>query len=97
MAQLIGKRFFSAIANLPAPLHYFSLQRQQILEFANQQNLEREACLSQEAKELQWWVNNLKLTNKKNLVATQPEIVIASDASMKGKKAVCQGQITGGT
>ena len=36
IAQLIGKLSYSAIVVLPAPLHYRSLQRQQIEEFSKQ-------------------------------------------------------------
>ena len=51
----------------------------------NVKNLKRRVCLSQEAKkELIWWVRNLKMSNGRSLVNSEPQIIIASDASIKG-------------
>ena len=45
----------------------------------------QEKSLSQEAKkELIWWVRNLKMSNGRSLVNSEPQIIIASDASIKG-------------
>ena len=43
-------------------------------------------------EELIWWVNNLKLSNGRSLVNSKPQIIITSDASLKGWGASCQGQ-----
>ena len=84
IAQLIGKLSDTSFVVLLAPLHYRSQQRLQILEFLIQKNLERKVGLSQEAKKkLIQWVNNFKLNNERSLVSSKPQIIIASDASMK--------------
>ena len=62
MTQLIGSLSLTAIAVLPPPLQYQSLQRQQILELAEKQRFSARVVLSEEVREeIQWWIKNLKL------------------------------------
>ena len=55
MTQLIGRLSSTAIAALPAPLQYRSLQRQQILELAEKKSYSAGVVLSKEVREeIQW-------------------------------------------
>jgi len=97
MSSLLGRLSSSAIAILPAPLQYRALQRQQILELGKGCGFEKVVELDQSAREeLHWWVQNLRLSNGKRILLQKPQLVISSDASMKGWGAFCQGQRTGG-
>ena len=54
--------------------------------------------LTEEAKEkLNWWVQNFYPTQGKTLVSTSPQLVIASDASLRGWGAFCEREKTRGT
>ena len=53
--------------------------------------------ISRGQEELIWRANNLKLRNVRSLVNSKPQIILASDASMKDLgEGCCQGQRTGG-
>ena len=52
--------------------------------------------LSKEARsELYWWVTNVTMAFK-NIVQTNPDLILTTDASNTGWGAVCEGQQTGG-
>ena len=85
LMKLIGRLSSSAIAVLPAPLQYRAIQRQQIQELASSQNYDSLVTLTEEVKEeLDWWCQNLLLSNGRSLVQASPQLVIASDASLQG-------------
>ena len=44
---------------------------------------EKNLSISEGPEELIWWIKNLKLSNGRSLVNSKPQIIIASDASMK--------------
>ena len=72
------------------------MQRQQILELSVAGNYSSEIKLSEEVKtELQWWVQNIHLNNGRSVIFYPPQLLIASDASLKGWGAFCQGHKTG--
>ena len=97
LTQLIGRLASTAIAVLPAALQYRAMQRQQILELSVAGNYSSEIKLSDEVKaELQWWVQNLHLNNGRSVISYPPQLLIASDASLEGWGAFCQGHKTGG-
>ena len=97
LTKLLGKLTSTAIAILPAPLHYRQLQRSHIKQLLKSNSYSRTIVLSKEAKqELTWWMNNLHLCNGKSLLKISPDLTIALDASMKGWGASCQGRSTGG-
>ena len=97
LTQLIGRLSSSAIAVLPAPLHYRAMQRQQILELAGKNNFEAQITLSSKVRmELNWWIENLNLCQGKSLIAPTAQLQISSDASLKGWGAACRGHKTGG-
>ena len=43
------------------------------------------------------WVQNLHLTKGRSIISASPQLIIASDASLKGWGAFCQGHRTGGS
>ena len=97
LMKLIGRLSSSAIAVLPAPLQYRAIQRQQIQELASSQNYDSLVTLTEEVKEeLDWWCQNLLLSNGRSLVQASPQLVIASDASLQGWGAACKGLKTNG-
>ena len=97
MTQLISRLSSEAIAVLPAPLQYRSLQRQQILELAEKKSFSAQVVLSKEGREeIQWWIENLMLSKGRAVISHPPQLIITSDASLQGRGAACQGQATGG-
>ena len=97
LSKLIGRLSSTAIAVLPAPLHYRHLQHQQIQKLISHNSFEEKVELSVEArKELLWWKENLILCNGRSLISSPPQIIISSDASLQGWGASCHGLTTGG-
>ena len=45
--------------------------------------------------ELDWWVQNLHLTKRSSIISASPQLIIASNASLKGWGVFCQGHKTG--
>lgn len=73
------------------------MQRQQILGLSTEEKNDYLMTLAEEVKgKLNWWVQNLRLTERKNLVSTSPQLVIAFDVSLRGCETFCQGQKTEG-
>ena len=73
------------------------MQCQQILELFAAGDYSSEIKLSDKVKtELQWWVQNLPLNNGRSGISYPPQLLIASDASLEGCGAFCQGHKTGG-
>ena len=97
LSKLIGRLSSTAIAVLPAPLHYRHLQHQQIQKLICHNSFEEKVEISVEArKELLWWKENLTLCNGRSLISSPPQIIISSDASLQGWGASCHGLTTGG-
>ena len=97
ISSLIGSMSSSAVAVLPAPLQYRSVQRQQIFELKKQRSFNSMIQLNAEARaEISWWLNNLDLYNGRCLISPPPQLVIQTDASKKGWGAVCRNQKAGG-
>ena len=85
MTQLTGRLSSTAIAALPAPLQYRSLQRQQILELAEKKSYSAGVVLSKEVREeIQWWIENLMLSKGRGVISPLPQLIITSDASLQG-------------
>ena len=97
LARLTRRISSTAMAVLPASQQYRDLQQQQITGLFMRGSYEDTIVLHKEAKmELDWWVQNLDLNNRQYILSTAPQIVIQSDASKSGWRAVCQGQSAGG-
>ena len=46
--------------------------------------------------DLQWWIDQLSIWNGRSLISPAPDLIITTDASLKGWGAVCQGVHTRG-
>ena len=91
LTQLIGRLASTAITVLAAPLQYQAMQRQQIVELSRAGIYSSGMKLSDEVKtELQWWVQNLHLSNGRSVISYPSQLIIASDASLEGWGAFCQ-------
>ena len=77
-------------------MHYRHLERKKILALqANKGDYDATMSLSKEARsELYWWVTNV-ITAFKNIMETNPDLILTTDASNTGWGAVCEGQQTG--
>ena len=98
VSRTVGKMNAMSQGIPPAPLFYRALQRDltRALE-AGGQSYETTCLLSVEAREeLQWWTSYLEQWNGKSLLIHQPDLVIESDASLRGWGAAAQGITTGG-
>ena len=97
VTKILGRLTSAAVAVLPAPLQYRYLQRNQITELSQTGSFEEKITLSNLAKgELDWWIQNIALSNGKSLITLNPDLVISSDASKKGWGAACRHKSTGG-
>ena len=70
-----------------------SLTSSSSISVARKGRFEERIKLSPQAKaELNWWVQNLELSNGRSLVSIPAQLIISSDASMTGWGAFCQNQ-----
>eukprot|EP00111_Clytia_hemisphaerica_P005046 TCONS_00014513-protein len=84
LTKLLGRLTSSAVAVLAAPLHYRKIQRCQIKALIRG-SYQSEITLSEKVRlELEWWKENLKLSNGKSLLMKNPDLVMSTDASKKG-------------
>ncbi|CAB4037588.1 Hypothetical predicted protein, partial [Paramuricea clavata] len=97
IAKVIGKLTSSMQAVFPAPLHYRHLQRLQIKGLLTGKSYETMVSLDQNCRnDLQWWIDQNSIWNGRAIIAPAPDLVITTDASMRGWGAVCQGVHTRG-
>ncbi|CAB3993566.1 reverse transcriptase [Paramuricea clavata] len=97
IAKVIGKLTSSMQAVFPAPLHYRHLQRLQINGLLTGKSYETMASLDQNCRnDLQCWIDQISIWNGRAIIAPAPDLVITTDASMRGWGAVCQGVHTRG-
>ena len=93
LAHIVGKLNSTALAVLPAPLHYRELQSLKIYSLQETGSYNAQTTPSPAARDdLAWWLGQLKRWNGRSFIVRQPEVVIQSDASLKGWGAVCQGR-----
>lgn len=93
-AARVFTKLMKASISILRRLKIILIQRQQILEFSIHECLEARVCLSSEVKvELLWWINYLKLTNGKPIVALKHKIINYIAWCLKeGLGAFCQGR-----
>ena len=97
LSGLIGKLTASVQAILPAPLHYRHLQNPKHKALVQFGYFDATTPLSTEAKdELQWWPAHLNAWSGRALLRPSPDVIIETDASRSGWRAVCQGVTTWG-
>ena len=95
LAQLLGLMVAAHPAILPAPLYYRQLEKQKIRQVQSQGYDSNITLPTHVKSELMWWMNNLK-HNGRSLQISQWDLVIESDASMRGWGASCGTTSTGG-
>ena len=93
LAHIVGKLNSTALAVLPAPLHYRELQNLKISSLHEMESYNAQTALSPAARDdLSWWLGQLQRWNGRSFIVKRPEVVIQSDASLRGWGAVYQGQ-----
>ena len=96
LSRVIGQMTASIFVILPAPLHYWNLQRLKNEGLRHTQSYETVVPLDVAAKEeLQWLCQHLQQWNGKPIVMTDPDMVIETDASLLGWGACCADIRTG--
>ena len=97
LSQIIGKLTSTMQAVLPAPLHYRHLQMLQVKGLLEGKEYNSVVPLNMECRnDLQWWIDQLSIWNGRSLISPAPDLIITTDASLKGWGAVCQGVHTRG-
>ena len=97
LTKLIGLLNSTAQAVLPAKIQLRYLQQAQIQALNQTHSYQQKIVLSNHCKqELQWWIENLRLSNGRCLIQSPAELIIQTDASKTGWGAACQGQTTRG-
>ena len=82
---------------LPGQINFRYPQQQQIKALRTQGSYCKKVILNRNSKEeLQWWIQNLKICNGPYLIQSHSQVLIQTDASIKGWGAKCQGISTGG-
>ena len=97
LSQIIGKLTSTMQAVLPAPLHYRHLQMLQVKGLLEGKEYNSVVPLNMECRnDHQWWIDQLSIWNGRSLISRSPDLIITTDASLKGWGAVCQGVHTRG-
>lgn len=97
LSELIGNLTASIQAIFPASLHYRHLQSEKNMVLRQGGGYNTIVTLSDQAiKEVNWWVNQVEVWNRKSLINPNPAVIIQSDASKKGWGAVCEKMCIGG-
>ena len=94
--QLVGFLSSAIQAVLPTQIQFRYLQLQQVLALKGGMSYKKKIILNDQALEkLQWWIQNLKYFNGRYLIQAKPQIVLHTDASLKGWGANRMGMETG--
>ena len=97
LTKLIGKLGSIAQAILPAQLQVRYFQSLQIQALKLSKCYHAKVHLDKDAKdEFFWWIENLRLYNRKSLILPPADLCISTDASTKGWGPTCQEISTGG-
>uniref|UniRef100_A0A8W8ISQ8 Reverse transcriptase domain-containing protein n=1 Tax=Magallana gigas TaxID=29159 RepID=A0A8W8ISQ8_MAGGI len=97
LSELIGNLTASIQAIFLASLHYRHLQSEKNMVLRQGGGYNTIVTLSDQAiKEVNWWVNQVEVWNRKSLINPNPAVIIQSDASKKGWGAVCEKMCIGG-
>ena len=96
LAQFIGKLSAAILPVHPAPLHYRSIQqlKHKALVLGG---YDQQAALSRKAKEdITWWIQRMSDWNGRKILDPPLQIVIETDASLRGWGVYSCGTFTGG-
>ena len=86
LSKLTARLSRTAIAVLPAPLHYRHLQYQQIQKLICHNSFDQKVTISMEArKELLWSKENLTFYNGRSLISPPPQMIIFPHASLQSR------------
>lgn len=99
VASVVGRMVSTAVAILPAPLHYHSLQATKSIHLRRGATYSRQIQLTEQCKqELRWWTRHLRQWNGRPVRIADPDLVIQSDASSAGRSGwgACCGPVTTG-
>lgn len=97
LAHLIGLLTSVQPAVLHAPLHYRALQRSRNRALRNNLDYDRPCqLLPQSRQDLQCWIHSLYRSNGRKILVPNHQLMVTSDASLKGWGATCRGTSTGG-
>ncbi|XP_070572493.1 uncharacterized protein [Ptychodera flava] len=90
LSKLLGKMTATLEAVTVAPLHYRSLQKDQLAVLSQTGSYDTPLSLSLEVKEeLKWWMDCLGRWNGRSLLPQKPEVILQTDASKLGRGALC--------
>ena len=85
LSQIIGKLTSTMQAVLPAPLHYRHLQMLQVKGLLEGKEYDSVVPLNMECRnDLLWWIDQLSIWNGRSLISPAPDLIITTDASLKG-------------
>ena len=91
LSHIIGRLTSTLQAALPAPLHYRHLQMLQAKGLLVGKGYNSVVPLNKECQnDLQWWIDQLSTWNGRSIISPVPDLIITTDASLKGWGAVCQ-------
>ena len=97
LSHIIGRLTSTLQAVLSAPLHYRHLQMLQAKGLLEGKGYNSVVPLNKECQnDLQWWIHQLSTWNGRSIISPAPDLIITTDASLKGWGAVCQGVHTRG-
>ena len=85
LAKLLGTLSSTSLAIHTAPLYMRYLRRQQIHNLCLKRDYNSKVALDPFCKEeLNWWISNLRLSNRKSVISHQVKLLIQSDSSKTG-------------
>ena len=95
LAQLLGTLTATMQAIHPGPLYCRELQMLKTKQLLSGKTYSSQITLSPECKEeLRWWLLHMKTWNGKAIVNAGPDVIIQTDASLKGWGAYLEGRPT---
>jgi len=93
VAEVIGTLSATAMAVLPAPLHYRHLQMTKTKGLMGAKSYEEKIFLTVASKEeLRWWILHLQNANGKSIISPGPDMIMETDACLTGWGATCNGR-----
>ena len=97
IGSILGSFSWATAALVFGQAHYRALQKQHIIGCGLLPSLNSQVSLSIASRnDLLWWVNNLTTSNGKSWRENDPDVIIYSDASLKGWGGSCNGVTAGG-
>ena len=97
LAKVIGMIVASFPAVKHGPLHYRQLEKEKTVALMNSKgDFDQIMQLSEAAcEELKWWSDNVE-TAENDILQSEPDLVISTDASLTGWGCHCEGVSSGG-